>query len=75
MPRQLYSNVTHGEEKVLVEFLTVLEKINPKLHEKLSQQKWLTLLFWIFRLGCLFNSMNYPKKKTKQQILKEQNEL
>ena len=52
-----------------------LHKINPSLHQDLSQMKGVGILTWILGWGVYFNAQSISKIKDNLHTLQKQNQL
>ena len=67
--------LTTSEEIFLDKFLTALHKINPSLHQDLSQMKRVGILTWILGWAVYSNAQNILKIKDNLNTLLKQNQL
>ena len=65
--------LTPSEENFLDTFLQVLYKINPTLHNNLSQMKRTGIFTWILGWGIFSNARSISKIKDNLHILQKQN--
>ena len=56
VPRRQYGELTLSEEIVWAEVFTALEKLNSRLHNRLSRHKCFTLLSWVLHGGVYANA-------------------
>ena len=67
--------LTSSEEIFLDTFLIALHKINPSLHQNLSQMKRVGILMWILGWGVYSNARSISKIKDNLHTLQKQNQL
>ena len=67
--------LTSSEEIFLDKFLMALHKINPSLHQNLSQMKRVCILTWILGWGVYSNAQSISKIKDNLYTLQKQNQL
>ena len=67
--------LTTSEEIFLDNFLRALHKINPSLHQDLSQMKRVGILTWILGWGVYSNAQSILKIKDNLHTLQKQNQL
>ena len=67
--------LTTSEEIFLDKFLMALHKINPSLHQDLSQMKRVGILTWILGWGVYSNAQSILKIKDNLHTLQKQNQL
>ena len=67
--------LTTSEEIFLDKFLVALHKINPSLHQDLSQMKRVSILTWVLGWGMYSNAQSISKIKDNLHTLQRQNQL
>ena len=67
--------LTTSEEIFLDKFLMALHKINPSLHQDLSQMKRVSILTWVLGWGVYSNAQSISKIKDNLHTLQRQNQL
>ena len=67
--------LTSSKEIFLDKFLIGLHKINPSLHQNLSQMKRVGILMWILRWGVYSYAQSISKIKDNLHTLQKQNQL
>ena len=67
--------LTTSEEIFLDKFLMALHKINPSLHQDLSQMKRVGILTWILGWAVYSNAHGISKTKNNLHTLQRQNQL